>query len=123
PCHLGFTYDITAPFQRFEEQASFERPTDPEMDAVLDGSGEIEPAIIHRARNHRYRSSGTTEVVGRDRTAQELAKLYRIGLDMGAASNASELSNVVLEALFSETSADIGAILLLAHGATTTPAQ
>src|SRR5690606_30440253 len=79
---------------------------------------EVEPAIIHRARRNRYRISGTLDSGTRDRTSQELAKLYRLGLDMGAARTAKEISSVVLESLCSETAADIGAILLLPDGTT-----
>jgi Nif-specific regulatory protein len=69
------------------------------------------PEILHRAREHRY-GFPNTETPPTDRTNLELARLYRLALDMGGANDVKQLSQIVLEGLFSVTSADIGAILL-----------
>ena len=114
-CRLGFTYDLSQPFPELEE-ADDGPESDPgtAWDVVFDHPApEVEPAIIHRQSRTRYQSSSTSEVIGRDRTSQELASLYRLALDMGAARDSRELSEVVLSGLFNGTCADIGAILLL----------
>src|SRR5690606_24181239 len=80
-----------------------------------------EPAIIHRRRRTRYQATGIPDVLGRDRTSQELARLYRLVWEVGAARDSKQLSQVVLDGLFSSTSADTGAILLLPAERTKTP--
>ena len=55
----------------------------------------------------------TVSVSGPDRMQSELASLYRLALDMGAAAGAKELAEVVLTGLRGSISFDIGAVLLL----------
>src|SRR5262249_677034 len=52
----------------------------------------------------------------RDRTNTELSTLYRLALDMGAATEAKDLAQVVLAGLKAATDFDIGAVLLLPRG-------
>ncbi|MCH8829140.1 MAG: sigma 54-interacting transcriptional regulator [Planctomycetes bacterium] len=109
---LGFTYDLTGPLPQFEEARGVDDDTATSIDVVFDHPPqESEPAIIHRARRSRYRS-GAADAERRDRTNRELAKLYRLALEMGSAADKKELSDVVLSGLFSGTKADIGAVLL-----------
>ena len=49
----------------------------------------------------------------RDRAGRELARLYRLALEMGSTDNAQALAEKVLDTLLAVTSANIGAILLL----------
>lgn len=121
-CDLGFTYDVSQPFDRFEKQVDLDSDTETALDIVLDHtSSEQGPSIIHRARRTRFHATGSQEVAGRDRTSHELAKLYRLALEMGSAADSKLLAEVVLGGLFSGTSADIGAILLLPDGAALNP--
>jgi Nif-specific regulatory protein len=117
-CEMGFTHDISRPFPQFAD--NFE--SDTALDHVLEHpTTDSEPEIIHRARDSRYRTSTGQDAVARDRTSRELAKLYRLALEMGTARDAAALSEIVLDGLFSGTSADIGAILLFPGGKTTEP--
>ncbi len=119
-CSLGFTFDLSQPFPELETTGDGPgSDAGTAWDVVFDHPAPgLEPAIIHRQSRTRYQSSSTPEVIGRDRTSQELATLYRLALDMGAARDARELSEVVLDGLFGGTCADIGAILLLPKNVT-----
>ena len=113
-CELGFTRDISQPFPQFQEHAGPDDDTETAVDLVFDHPDTgSQPSIIHRTRKNRYQSPGVSEPLTRDRTSRELADLYRLALEMGAAADAGELAEVVLNGLFSGTCTDIGAILLL----------
>ena len=113
-CVLGFTRDLSRPFPELDEEEPPVPDNETAYDIVFDHQAvDAAPEIVHRARNSRYRSSAPPEAISRDRTSRELAKLYRLALDMGAARGVEPLCDVVLDGLFSGTSADIGAILLL----------
>ncbi|MEX0718201.1 MAG: sigma 54-interacting transcriptional regulator [Planctomycetaceae bacterium] len=113
---LGFTRDLS---RRFPELPPEEEPEVPEGDTAYElifdepPSAEAEPAIIHRTRQNRYHAPPAGESLNRDRASRELARLYQLALEMGAARNAQVLSEVVLEGLFAGTNADIGAVLML----------
>jgi len=112
---LGFTYDLSQPFPQLgDRERLLESDSDTAVDqsVLADQTSHTEPEIIHRKRRTRFRSSQASENISRDRTSQELASLYRLALDMGAAPDVNSLAEVVLDALFSGTSSDIGAILL-----------
>lgn len=110
---LVFTLDLTKPFPKSRQSANLDDDTATSIDVVFDHpSGESEPAIVHRARKSRYRSASPTEHQSRDRASIELARLYRLALDMGTVSDSKSLAETVLAGLFSGTSTDIGAILL-----------
>jgi len=98
--------------------------TDDERETSTESVGghTIEPEILHRSKNTRYRTPDASQVV-RDRASLELARLYRLALDMGAATDARQLSQIVLDGLFAATSADIGAILLTEGDKVTNPSQ
>ena len=113
-CVLGFTHDLSRPFPEVEGEEPAVPDNETAYDIVFDHqAADAAPEIVHRARNSRYRSTAPTDAFSRDRASRELAKLYRLALDMGAARGVQALCDVVLEGLFSGTSADIGAILLL----------
>lgn len=113
-CDLGFTYDLSKPFPQFESSDGQRGDGETATDFVLDPiTGPAEPEIIHRKRITRFRSPKDSDGLTRDRTSRELARLYRLALDMGTGRNAKELSETVLDGLFAGTSSNIGAILLL----------
>lgn len=110
---LGFTYDLAKPFPQFAGPDGVDEDTATSIDLVFDHpGGDPEPAILHRARRSRYHSDQSVDTGPREGSGRELAKLYRIALDMGAAEDSKRLSEIVLTGLFSGTHADIGAILL-----------
>ncbi len=111
-CEVSFTFDLSRQMKEMDQVSNHLTDTDTALDLVLEQDISNGPAIIHRASQSRYRESDH-HIIGRDRASQELAGLYRLGLDMAAAADSNALSEVVLEGLFSGTVADIGAILLL----------
>lgn len=71
---------------------------------------------------HSSRSPGFLSGSGQDAAASAvLARLYRLGLQMGAASTRQELADIVLAALTRETVAEIAAVLLTGLRAPDTP--
>ncbi len=82
-------------------------------DAIMDQEIESRPEIVHRSGTTRYLLDENKAISSRDRAGQEAQRLVRMGLKMGAASDARSLSEIVLDGLFDVTSADIGAVLLL----------
>lgn len=74
-------------------------------------NARINTAIVHRATKSRYLTEAAA--AGRDRASRELAKLYRLAIEMGKAANAARLAEVVLRGLMESIPADIGAVLLI----------
>lgn len=121
-CELGFTFDISNSFEDVDDSDEEER--DPETaleDDFRQENSDSGPAIIHRTRSSRYQVNQEPEAIRRDRASRELANLYRLAMEMGAAPNAKALSEVVLDGLSSGTSTDIGAILLLPKSTSENP--
>ena len=118
-CRLAFTTNL-------EEQPSLplESPTlpDRETSPVMTSVGAIsdEPAILARSITPQflYSEGGAP----RASTEQELAQLYQLGLEMGAAGTRQELTEVVLNNLAARTVADISAVLLTQPDAPDNPA-
>ncbi len=107
---LVFTQDISQPSVESEELES-DTNTETLDGAAIKAAGLSSPEILHRRQRTRYH--GGPEDIGRDRTSQELARLYRLALDMGSAADAAALSEIVLSGLFTAIQVDIGAVLLL----------
>jgi Nif-specific regulatory protein len=123
-CQMGFTYDLSQPIRGFRRKAS--PPRGPESETAIglvfdEPPPDSEPAILHRARKSRYQSTGDVDSTQWDRVSHELARLYRLALEMGAVATSKNLAEVVLKGLFSGTSADIGAILLLPQAEQASP--
>lgn len=115
-CRVAFTTNL-------------ERHPPPPGDGSVDGDRETSPAvedrekpsILHRSSEPGFLTSGaerTSEAAG----GKELARLYQLGLEMGAAENRQTLTDVVLDSLAKETVADIGAVLLVGPEAPQNPA-
>jgi two-component system, NtrC family, response regulator HydG len=113
PYDLGFTFDLAQPFPETAEMTEGNGSDTALAFDVIDNARIIKPEIIHRVRNSRYRTQPSDSTLGRDRTHKDLASLYRLALEMGAATNAKALAEVVLAGLKSGTNLDIGAVLLL----------
>jgi two-component system response regulator HydG len=113
PYELGFTFNLGEPFPPKEAKPEINDSDTAFSLDVVDPSPAERPEIVHRARSSRYRMQQTPGETGPDRTQKELASLYRLALDMGAAPGAKELAEVVLAGLKSSINFDIGAVLLL----------
>ena len=125
-CAIGFTHDISKPFEAFENDL-LERPTGDtvagysEIIAVDDqsSSAELEGGeIVHRASSSRYGRTESEELELSERTNFELAHLYRFGIEMGSAKDAVSLCRTGIEGLRSTTNAGVGAIFLLGEPVT-----
>ncbi|MCA9059254.1 MAG: sigma 54-interacting transcriptional regulator, partial [Planctomycetaceae bacterium] len=115
-CRLAFTTDLDAtPSAADDSGTMVDRETSPAA------TPEREPSILHRTATPEFlsRSAPTSS---ESPTGSELAKLYRLGLEMGASRTRQQLSDVVLESLARETVANIGALLLVRPGLEGPPA-
>ena len=113
-CQLGFTNDISRPFTSEAGEDSLESDTGTVADSVFDGAdlpGDAD--ILDRRRSSRYATANPVELGNRDGVGLELARLYRLAMEMGSTSSSDALAEVVLSGLFSGTCADIGAVLVL----------
>ncbi|MGZ0172111.1 MAG: sigma 54-interacting transcriptional regulator [Planctomycetales bacterium] len=109
-CSLVFTPDISRPP---DNDVSLESGTETCDGLPTVPRGTPEPEIVFRRHKTRYHSGGGADAIGRDRASQELAKMYRLALEMGSTRDIKELSEIVLEGLFADSSVSIGAVLLL----------
>ena len=117
-CRLAFTTSLeSAPVSPPGRSGlPGERATSPTQTAV---SHEREPSILHRTAKPEFLSPGAAS--GALNYGTELAKLYGLGLEMGAAKTRQQLTDVVLVSLARETVASISAILLASQEANGTP--
>jgi two-component system response regulator HydG len=105
-CQLAYTDDLEqARVLPAGDQTSLDA-----MTATYSGTPDEEPAILHRSLRPEFLSgdvmSGAVQA--------DLTRLYKLGLEMGAARSRQDLIDVVLQSLVRETVADIAAILLTA---------
>lgn len=113
---LAFTYDLQETLPKLEgKEFGLE-----EDETSIKSLGEItgafrtpEPEIVERKRNTRFEEGPSNAEIRRDRISQELAKLYKLAMEMGTAGDPKKLAEIVLSGLFENTPSDIGAILLL----------
>jgi len=114
-CRLAFTTDLESqPALPHDSGTLTDRETSPALASLQD-----EPAILHRSLAPEFLSS---EAVRTATDQQELARLYRLGLEMGASRTRQQLTEVVLKNLAKETVADISAVLLARADAPEHPA-
>ncbi len=115
-CRLAFTTDLESPP---------ELPVDADMVADRETSpanylaSQDEPSILHRSLEPDFLSA---DVIRKTTNSTELARLYKLGLAMGAARTRQQLTEVVLKNLAQETVADISAVLLARSDAPENPA-
>ncbi|MFM7057312.1 MAG: sigma 54-interacting transcriptional regulator [Planctomycetota bacterium] len=112
-CWLGFTLDLDHVPQLPSQAraAALDRAT-----AIAAGAGAASPApprptagILYSSRTPEFLQSGIQGTAA----SAVLARLYRLGLQMGAAASRQELAETVLGALTRETVAEIAAVLLV----------
>ena len=99
-CRLAFTTDLESqPELTGDEDANFERET---------SVSNEEPDILHRTLTPGFLTTPGDAAASQ----KELARLYRLGLEMGAARTRQQLTEIVLDSIVSETVAEISAVLL-----------
>ena len=117
-CRLAFTTSLeAAPVSPPDGPTSAERATSPTQTAV---STTREPSILHRTAMPEFLASASAAKSDANHGV-ELAKLYRLGLEMGTAKTRQQLTDVVLASLARETVASISAILLASSDASVQP--
>lgn len=113
-CRLAFTTSLDTVLTSPEEPLSGDRETNVSQSPAR----EREPSILHRATTPGFLTGAVSEAKSEakeEAKKNELAKLYRLGLEMGSAQTRQQLTDVVLESLTRETVANICAILLVPH--------
>lgn len=117
-CRLAFTTSLeSAQFSPPDVATSGDRVTSATATAV----GTVqEPSILHRTAMPEFLTTGNGQPADAN-YASELAKLYRLGLEMGTARTRQRLTEVVLANLARETVASISAILLAGPDASPQP--
>ena len=98
-CRLAFTTDL-------ESQPKLTDAEEVDLDRETSVSNE-EPDILHRTLTPGFLTTPDAAA-----SQKELARLYRLGLEMGAARTRQELTEIVLDSIVSETVAEISAVLL-----------
>ena len=117
-CRLAFTTSLeAAPVSPPNLPTSAEPATSPTQTAVRTTR---EPSILHRTAMPEFLTSANA-VKSDANHGVELAKLYRLGLEMGTAKTRQQLTDVVLASLARETVASISAILLASPDASAQP--
>lgn len=106
-CRLAFTTDLAS---QPPTPAGLSEVADRETSAA-GGASDEEPAILHRSRAPGFLDT-ESPVSATSGSLKELARLYRLGLEMGAAQTRQQLTDTVLNNLAAETVADISAVLL-----------
>jgi len=108
---LAFTFDVSELLTKGNEDGEFESDTRTAQRRSEPPSSAHE--IIERKRSSKYDNPAPNPTWARDRVSQELARLYKLALEMGSANDSKHLAEVVLDGLFEATPADIGGILLI----------
>ena len=73
-------------------------------------------AITVRLSRSRLLTDSESQLLAQPRVAQDLSRLYKLGLAMGTARDMKKLSETVLDGLLDATRADTGAVLMLKNG-------
>jgi Nif-specific regulatory protein len=114
-CEITFTHGLADNAPTAEESdAEIESPTQTQ-DAIpaVKGAKSSEPEIVSRKKRTRYSPMSTAEHAGHDRFSQDLAQLWKLAVEMGAAKDEKQLAEVVIDGLLTAIGADIGAVLML----------
>ncbi|MDG1896221.1 MAG: sigma 54-interacting transcriptional regulator [Fuerstiella sp.] len=108
-CRLAFTTSLDAqPSLPDEGNIVAERETS----VASYSTAHEEPPILHRSIVPQFLAAEDNLSLHSNHE-QEIARLYRLGLEMGAAESRQQLTEVVLQNLAAETVADISAVLLV----------
>lgn len=118
-CRLAFTTSLdSVPLRARDSDSAADRETSPSQPVPP----SPEPNILHRTSTPGFLAQHA--VAASDRggaNGAELAKLFKLGLDMGSAKTRQQLTEVVLASLARETVADICSILIAGPDVVGTP--
>ena len=118
-CRLAFTTSLDSqPLLPDDGAIATERETS----VASYATPHEEPPILHRSIVPQFLAPEDNASRRQSSHEQELARLYRLGLEMGAAETRQQLTEVVLKNLAAETVADISAVLLVRPDASESPA-
>ena len=118
-CRLAFTTKLeSTPMISEDDVVAADRETSPHHAAV---DSDAAPSILHRTSTPEF-IKGRPAAEFQGEAVDILARLFRLGLEMGAARTRQALFEVVLEHLTRETVADIAAILMAPDDLPGTPA-
>lgn len=112
-CEIVFTYELSNSARPEDDDDDLESPTETRDNLPVAARRISDPEIVSRKKRTRYSPASTAESIGRDRFSQDLAQLWKLAVEMGAAKSEKQLAEVVLDALLAATKADIGAVLML----------
>ncbi|MEO1981778.1 MAG: sigma 54-interacting transcriptional regulator [Fuerstiella sp.] len=107
-CRLAFTTSLDSQPSSPDDGTVV---TDRETSLASYSPPHDEPPILHRSIVPQFLAD-EDDRVRQSHHEKELARLYRLGLEMGAAETRQQLTEVVLKNLAAETVADISAVLL-----------
>lgn len=110
---MALIYNLKDDVGVFAQLGDLERDTDPAIHLVFEEEHEGQPEIISRRRESRFRKVDQDSSNESQNASRQVARLYRLAMEMAAQQNTQHLSEVVLKGLITATSADIGAILLI----------
>jgi Nif-specific regulatory protein len=113
-CNIVFTRELSKNTRvADDDEVEVEAPTQTQDAIPAAGAKSSSPEIVSRRKRTRYSPTSTAEHAGADRFSQDLAQLWKLAVEMGAAKDERQLSEVVLNGLLTAIRADIGAVLLL----------
>ncbi|HET6422275.1 MAG TPA: sigma 54-interacting transcriptional regulator [Planctomycetaceae bacterium] len=94
-------------------------PLEPDTATEMTIAG-AQPEIVHRTHQSSYRSA---EIHQRDRMGRDLARLYKLAMEMSASTDVVELAETVLNGILASTPANIGAVLMLSDPTKDSPSS
>ena len=88
-CEIVFTHELAenAPPTADDDDAEIESPTQTQEVIPAKGSKSSAPEIVSRRKRTKYSPSSTAEHAGDDRFSQDLAQLWKLAVEMGAAKD------------------------------------
>lgn len=113
-CDIVFTHELSEN-TKADDGSDIESPTQTQdaIPVLAKGEKSSEPEIVSRRKRTRYSPTSTAEHAGTDRFSQNLAQLWKLAVEMGAAKDEKQLAEVVLDSLLVTIGANIGAVLTL----------
>ena len=113
-CEITFTHELSDKAKPADDDdVEIESATQTLDNIPVKGPKSSEPEIVSRKKRTRYSPSSTAEHAGIDRFSQDMAQLWKLAVEMGAAKDEKQLADVVLDGLLVAIGADIGAVLML----------
>lgn len=113
-CDIVFTRELSKNSRvADDDEVEIEAPTQTQDAVPAVEQKSSSPEIVSRRKRTRYSPTSTAEHAGTDRFSQNLAQLWKLAVEMGAAKDERQLSEVVLNGLLTAIRADIGAVLML----------